>query len=125
MHYKRGDVVLMSFPYAQDFSITKKRPALVISSPENPSEEITVVMITSVRKAADIPLRDWQTAKLLYPSFVRAKFVTIDPALILRQIGRITTTSLSNNAESLLWLLASQRFPHPAGCGAGVDAELG
>ena len=94
MRYKRGDVVLVPFPYAQDFKLTKKRPALVVSSPKKKNQEITVAMITSVEKPGDVLLKDWKDAKLLYASYVRAKVVTIDPALILRRIGQVTSADL-------------------------------
>ena len=94
MRYKRGDVVLVPFPYAQDFKLTKKHPALVVSSPKKKNQEITVAMITSVEKPGDVLLKDWKDAKLLYASYVRAKVVTIDPALILRRIGQITSADL-------------------------------
>ncbi len=94
MLYKRGDVVLVPFPYAQDFKLTKKRPALVVSSPKKKNQEITVAMITSVQKPEDVLLKDWKHAKLLYASCVRAKLVTIDPALIFRRIGQLTPADL-------------------------------
>ncbi len=94
MRYKRGDVVLVPFPYAQDFKLTKKRLALVVSSPKKKKQEITVAMITSVEKPGDVLLKDWKDAKLLYASSVRAKVVTIDPALILRRIGQVTSADL-------------------------------
>ena len=94
MLYKRGDVVLVPFPYAQDFKLTKKRPVLVVSSPKKKNQEITVAMITSVEKPGDVLLKDWKDAKLLYASYVRAKVVTIDPALILRRIGQVTSADL-------------------------------
>ena len=93
MLYKRGDVVLVPFPYAQDFKVTKTRPALVVSSPKK-NEELTVAMITSIQRPGDTPLNDWQQAKLLYFSYVRAKVVTIDPALVIQRIGQVTPADL-------------------------------
>ena len=94
MLYKRGDVVLVPFPYAQDFKLTKTRPALVVSSPKKKNQEITVAMITSIQKPGDVLLQDWKHAKLLYASSVRPKLVTIDPALVIRRIGQVAPADL-------------------------------
>ncbi len=67
---------------------------MVVSSPKKKNQEITVAMITSVEKPGDVLLKDWKDAKLLYASYVRAKVVTIDPALILRRIGQVTSADL-------------------------------
>jgi len=87
-------VVLVPFPYAQDFKLTKTRPALVISNPKKKGQEITVAMITSVHKKGDTPLADWKGAKLLYPSSVRAKVVTLDPVIVVKRIGHATATDM-------------------------------
>ncbi len=96
MLYRRGDVVLVPFPYAEDFSVTKQRPAVVVSSPKKPSDEITIAMVTSVRKPSDAPLHGWKSAGLLHQSYVRAKLVTIDPALTKRKIGKLSESDLES-----------------------------
>jgi len=74
--YKRGDIVLIPFPFA-DLTGTKIRPAVVVStrSYEKESGDFTVAMITSVPHTTsyDYEVKDWQTANLLTPSWVRAK----------------------------------------------------
>jgi hypothetical protein len=57
---------------------------------------MTVAMITSVphTTAYDYALQEWQTAHLLYPSWVRAKLATLDPALVRYRTGRLSDTDL-------------------------------
>lgn len=71
MAYKRGDVVLVPFPFA-DAGAAKTRPALVVSEPEYEAEtgNLIIAQITSQAKrfSSDYPLRDWKGAGLVKAS---------------------------------------------------------
>jgi mRNA interferase MazF len=96
--YHKGDVVLISFPFT-DLTSMKTRPAVVISVNEYLKEtgDYTVDMITSVRQTTpyDYELKDWKSARLLVPSWVRAKFVTLDPALVRYQPGKLSKQDMT------------------------------
>ena len=93
MAYRASDVVLVPFPYT-DLSQVSVRPAVVISSEafNNAAGDVTVAMVTSrVRMGpTDWALRDWMEAGLRLPSWVRARFVTLDQGLIQFQPGRLS-----------------------------------
>jgi len=93
MAYRKGDVVLVPFPFT-DLSATKTRPAVVVSVEpfENATGSVTVAMVTSqpCDTPFDCPLQDWQQANLRLPSWVRPKLATLSPALIRYRPGSLT-----------------------------------
>jgi mRNA interferase MazF len=98
MPYRRGDVVLIPFPFT-DLSAIKTRPAVVVSVSafERATGDLTVAMITSSPQSIpyDTALADWKQANLLYPSWVRAKLVTLSPVLIRHRPGRLSGRDLA------------------------------
>jgi mRNA interferase MazF len=95
MECQRGDVLLVPFPFS-DFSATKVRPAVVVSSSAYHATEpdLILVAITSNVAAATSPmdyvLRDWQAAGLRYPSAFKPVLFTRDPAHVIHRVGRLT-----------------------------------
>jgi mRNA interferase MazF len=56
MKYKKGDIVILSFPFS-DFSRKKKRPALIISNEiVNKTGDYLMVQITSKIRNDDLSL---------------------------------------------------------------------
>ena len=101
-HYKRGDVVLIPFPFT-DLTTAKQRPALIISSDEwnRNQADIIVCAITSqfpVEITAfeySLPKSDILKASLPKPSKVKCgKIVTLDSRLIHKKLGAISEQSL-------------------------------
>lgn len=92
MAFQRGDVVLIPFPFT-DLSATKTRPAVVVSSVffHSVRPELLLPYVSSqVSKAhpvLDHVLSDWSQARLPKPSFVRPKLASIEPSLIVHQVG--------------------------------------
>lgn len=89
--YRRGDVVLVGFVFA-DESGRKLRPAVVISSPgyHRARHEVIVAAITSnIRRRlfGDHPITDWKGAGLLFPSVVTGIVRTIARSMIDRRLG--------------------------------------
>jgi len=87
------DVVVVPFPYA-DRLAEKRRPALVVSNRNLASHDlIWIAVITSAENApwpCDVPIVDLKRAGLLAPSVVRpAKIACIEPARVIRRIGRL------------------------------------
>lgn len=97
MAYRKGDVVLVPFPFT-DLTAVKTRPAVVVSIEdyERIVGDLTVAMITSMPQTTpyDYKLVDWKGANLLFPSWVRAKLVTLDPKLVRYRPGRLSNRDL-------------------------------
>ena len=82
MQFKRGDVVLVPFPFS-DLSTTKVRPAVVVSSALYHSTEPDLLLaaltsdgcllsaVTLATGPFDYCLNDWRTAGLRYPSALK------------------------------------------------------
>lgn len=104
MAYQKGDVVLVPFPFS-DLSATKTRPAVVVSVSgfEQDTGDFTVAMITSIpqRTPYDCALVDWQQANLLFPSWVRAKLVTLSPALVRFRPGQLSQRDFTEVEQRL------------------------
>ncbi|MCA9997809.1 MAG: type II toxin-antitoxin system PemK/MazF family toxin [Anaerolineales bacterium] len=99
MAFRRGDVVLIPFPFT-DLSASKTRPAIVVSSEtyHRHRPELLLVyvssQITKVNPEIDYLLADWRSAGLLKPSFVRPKVAAIEPELVVYTVGRLSTNDL-------------------------------
>ncbi len=99
MVFRRGDVVLIPFPYT-DLRVAKTRPAVVVSSPAYQAirPELLLAYVSSQISQATAPvdyvLIDWQAAGLLKPSFVRPKVAAIEPTLIVHTVGRLSAQDL-------------------------------
>lgn len=100
MAFRRGDVVLIPFPYT-DLSATKTRPAVVASSDvyQAHRRELLLAYVSSQVSQAnpiiDHVLADWEDAGLLKPSFVRPKVAAIEPTLVVHRVGALTNRDLS------------------------------
>jgi mRNA interferase MazF len=97
--YERGDVVLVPFPFS-DQTTTKKRPAAIISSKiyNDASSDIVIMAITSqTEKTVGIGeclIKDWQDAGLLKPSAIKPAISTIEQALVLKRLGKLSSKDL-------------------------------
>jgi mRNA interferase MazF len=104
--YKPGDVVLVPYPFGERAG-GKKRPALVISTPEftRSTGELWIAQITgrlsAPEQSGDSPIEGWKQANLLCPSRVRSRLATIDSSLVLRRLGELTTTDLEAALQAL------------------------
>lgn len=99
MALRRGDVVLVPFPYAE-LTAAKARPAVLVSGRTFASAEgrITVAGITSNvaahRNSTSYELPDWAGVGLQKPSVVTAWLATISGQLVQLKIGRLSTRDL-------------------------------
>ena len=95
--FKKGDVVLIPFPFT-DLTSAKTRPAVIVSTGlyDKETGNFMVAMITSVPQSTsyDYEVKDWRTANLLAPSWVRIKIATINPKLVRYKPGSLTTVDL-------------------------------
>lgn len=111
--YKKGNVVLVPFPFS-DQTATKKRPAVIISSNlyNDASSDIVIMAITSrIDKTIVIGeclIKDWQVAGLLKPSAIKPAISTIEQKLILKKLGSLSSYDLSSVENALKKLLDLQ-----------------
>jgi mRNA interferase MazF len=104
---KKGDVVLVSFPFT-DFAGNKNRPALVLIESES---DITVCFITTQihwETEFDIVVSPSKQNGLKKESLIRlSKFATVDKDIVLGLLGRLEKKyiiALNQNLMSVLQL---------------------
>lgn len=104
--YKRGDVVLVPFPFSDQTAI-KKRPAVIVSSNHynNASFDIVIMAITSQTNktigVGECLIKDWQVAGLLKPSAIKAAISTIEHKLVLKKLGSLSPNDVSSMGNAL------------------------
>ena len=109
--YKRGDVVLVPFPFSNQTD-AKKRPAVIISSDayNNISSDIVIMAITSQTEKTigigECLIQDWRDAGLLKPSAVKPAIATIEQTLVLKKLGKISLQDLISMDTALKEFLA-------------------
>ncbi len=110
MIYEAGDVVVVPFPFT-DKAVSKRRPALVISSNQNfgeKSRQSVCAMITTAKQSTwplDTPIDNLDAAGLTAQSVVRFKLFTLDNRLVVRRAGRLATDDWSKVTASLAKLI--------------------
>ena len=101
--FRRGDVVLVAFPFT-DLTTTKMRPALVVSSDafNHKNVDIIAVAVTSqipkriLETNYLLSLEDQRLAGLPKPSMVKlGKIVTLDQRLIRKKLGQLSEPTLA------------------------------
>ena len=109
--FNPGDIILVPFPFTNQ-QTSKKRPAVVISSPayNNERPDIIIMAVTSQIKPApvigEVAIQLWQEAGLLKPSVIKPVITTIEKKLAIQQMGRLKQNDLSALQESLASILA-------------------
>lgn len=88
------DVVVVPFPFT-DRDVSKRRPALVVSSRgfNGGHAQLVLAMITSTKSEwpSDVILDGWRDANLSVPCKVRFKLFTLDRTLIIRKLGILSS----------------------------------
>ena len=109
MTFEPFDVVVVPFPFT-DREADRRRPALVVSSPDfNATHDQSILaMITSAAGEwpSDIAIRDWHEAGLSVACKVRLKLFTLDAAVILRTTGTLSERDAEAVRGSLVRFLA-------------------
>ena len=104
MSYKRGDVVLVPFPFT-DLSTTKQRPALVVSSDvyNSSHDDLIIVAITGQIPATlstnqyAIPQDELGHCGLLKPSLIKlSKILTLHQQLVIQRLGSLPPSEMAN-----------------------------
>ena len=106
MTFRRGDVVLVPFPFS-DLSTTKVRPAVVVSGALYHATEPDLLLAALTSKVAaatgplDYLLGDWRAAGLHYPSALKPVLFTLDPARVIYRVGALTPADLTQVDQRL------------------------
>jgi len=104
--FEFGDVVLVPFPFT-DQTVTKKRPAIVVSSDayHRRRPDVIVMAVTSqVRPPSDdaeVVVRRWKEAGLLKPSVAKPVLATVERRLVLRKLGALQEKDQNAVREAL------------------------
>jgi mRNA interferase MazF len=92
--YEFEDLVLVPFPFT-NLSTTKKRPAVVISSPayHQARQDLVILAVTSQARPSsgfgEATVAKWKEAGLLRPSVMKPVLATIERGLVFRRLGRL------------------------------------
>ena len=95
MLFEFGDVVLVPFPFTNQMT-SKQRPAVIVSQRvyARSRPDVVLMAITSQIRVslgfADTLLTDWESANLLKPSVVKPVLATLEQALVIKQLGRLS-----------------------------------
>jgi mRNA interferase MazF len=97
--YNRGDVVLVSFIFADETGV-KRRPAVIISSNtyHTGRDEAIIAAITSRTDRVligDYLINNWQSAGLLFPSVATSIIRTIKQKMINKKLGSLQTQDMN------------------------------
>jgi mRNA interferase MazF len=104
--YRRGDIVLVSFPFT-DLSSSKRRPALIISPDVFNEHGVDVVLVAIPSqepedKAIALAPDDFLEAALPKESFVRvAKIFTLHSTLIVKRVCALRPEKLDDVLREL------------------------
>lgn len=109
----RGDVVLVTFVFADEKG-TKRRPGLIVSSDEyhrSRQEAILAAITSNVDRllAGDYAIAAWREAGLLYPSVVTGIIRTIKHDMIAARMGALPGSELHAVEDKLREILALRK----------------
>ena len=105
-----GEIILVPFPFTNQ-AASKKRPAVVISSPAYHTNrpDLLIMAITSQAHTAPdfatFPVIDWQAAGLLKPSFAKPVLTTLEQALVIRRMGSLSSRDQQSLRQMLTQIL--------------------
>jgi mRNA interferase MazF len=108
MAHQFGDVLLVPFPFT-DQSASKQRPGVIVSSAayHRARRDLVLMPITSQLRGSgafgEVMVQDWQAAKLLKPSAIKPVLATLEQALVIRVLGRLS----ARDAQALKEVLAT------------------
>jgi mRNA interferase MazF len=99
-------VIVVPFPFT-DRSAVRRRPAVVVSRPEELGSLVGQSVLAMITSAAhrgwplDVPIADLGTAGIPAPSVVRMKLFTLDDRFVQRQVGALAAADAAATATAL------------------------
>ncbi|MEY4636009.1 MAG: hypothetical protein RJA55_1807 [Acidobacteriota bacterium] len=108
--YKRGDVVLVKFVFADEKGI-KQRPAVLVSSARyhrSRREAVLAAITSNVERllTGDHQIQQWKAAGLPLPSTVTGIVRTIKQEMIVKKLGELPAADLHAVEGQLRLILA-------------------
>jgi mRNA interferase MazF len=109
--YSFGDVILVPFPFTDQSGI-KRRPAVVVSSPEYNArrQDLVIMAVTSQLRPqplfGEFTVGEWKKAGLLAPSVVKPVVTTIDRRLVIKRLGHLQQPDVRSLRATLRAILA-------------------
>ena len=105
MTYRRGDVVLVPFPFT-DLRGSKQRPAVVVSTDNynQTTNDLILAQVTSnLRRPrfGDHQIIGLSPAGLPKPSLVRAKLATIEASRVIKTLGQMPPSDMRGIESTL------------------------
>ncbi len=96
---KRGDVVLVTFVFADETGV-KLRPAVIVSSEVyHTGRDEAIIAAISSRTDRMLPgdhlIKDWQRAGLLFPSVATGIIRTIKKNMVGRKLGSMPSSDMN------------------------------
>jgi mRNA interferase MazF len=104
--YSFGDVVLVPFPFT-DQSGTKRRPAVIVSSPgyQVQRRDLVIMAVTSQIRPrpgfGEFTVAEWKKAGLIAPSAVKPVVTTIEKRLVLKKLGQLQPVDVRSLRTSI------------------------
>ncbi|MCF2971509.1 type II toxin-antitoxin system PemK/MazF family toxin [Synechococcus sp. Nb3U1] len=104
--FEQFDLVVVPFPFT-DRTATKRRPALVLSDLaafNTLLDRSVLAMITTSTHSSwplDVQIQDLASTGLQAPSIIRMKLFTLDHALVLRKIDKLTSQDAASVEAAL------------------------
>lgn len=92
--YSFGEAVLVPFPFT-DQTVSKKRPATVVSSNAYQTERFDLILIAvtsqvnSSNSFVEMLITDWRAAGLLKPSIIKPVLMTVEHSLVIKPLGNL------------------------------------
>ena len=104
--FSKNEVVLVRYPFT-DQSISKVRPAVVVSTPHESADAMVVPLTSRVSglRRGEFALADWAAIGLHVPTAAKRGLYTVSSRLVLKSIGRLTPADAAKLEQSLrAWL---------------------
>ena len=112
MMFDQKDIVLIHFPYT-DFSVSKKRPALIISNEkENKMQDRICCLITTSPHKEDLAIEKdfFEDGKLPFKSFIKPhRIFTIHEGIIIKKLCTIKNELYAKVVEKINEVIKSSK----------------
>jgi mRNA interferase MazF len=103
----KGDVVVVPFPFS-DLTLSKGRPALVISTLEGDDVILCQITSKSIKDNYALPLedKDFEAGSINQPSNLRPnRIFTADSHIILYKVGKLKTAKLTEAIDKVIEII--------------------
>jgi mRNA interferase MazF len=103
----KGDVVVVPFPFS-DLTLSKRRPALVISTLEGDDVILCQITSKSIKDNYALPLedKDFEAGSINQPSNLRPnRIFTADTHIILYKVGKLNTAKLTEVTDKVIEII--------------------